>query len=45
MLTPADRAKVLAITREVALQIYPEESFGRAPERRETVARATAAVG
>jgi hypothetical protein len=45
MLTPADRAKVLAITREVALQIYPEESFGLAPERRETVARATAAVG
>lgn len=44
MLTPADRAKVLAITGEVALRIYPEESFGLISDGRETVAQA-AAVG
>jgi hypothetical protein len=45
MLTPADRAKVLAITREVALRIYPEESFGLTSESPQTLARTTAAVG
>lgn len=45
MLTPAEREKVLAITGEVALRIYPEESFGLTSRTREAVAQPTTAVG
>ena len=40
MLTPAEREKVFAITREVALRIYPEESFGLTTPEREPAAGA-----
>jgi hypothetical protein len=45
MLTPAEREKVLAITGDVALRIYPEESFGLTSGSRKPVTQATAAVG
>lgn len=42
MLTTADREKVLAITGEVALRIYAEESFGLTSDRREPAAQPAA---
>jgi hypothetical protein len=44
MLTPAEREKVLEITGEVALRIYPEESFGLSSRSREAVPQVAAAV-
>jgi Sulfotransferase family len=45
MLTRAEREKVLAITGDVALRIYPEESFGLTSGSQEPVTQPTAVVG
>jgi hypothetical protein len=45
MLTPAERERVLEITGEVALRIYPEESFGLSSGRGQPARQVAAAAG